>query len=285
MGNVVADDLPPLIDFSESLIVNATDNQGGQNLIHTPNTEKVECEPLIPLSKSQSLTQNPATQQWCEPAKNVQCKMLDTSDQTSITVSVLPKKSEISTIPEERKNQTEEQVGHLITTSHRLRLLDQDVICHLKGIDEESLLDLVYSAFKERVHRTACKGFFQRAQILARCYIHLSICLTCSQDPDLMTGLKDGGLVFQSFVLATQLRRYQVTVYHIQVGSMSIMRGFDKSKTIRILLDKIASVLKSFTKPADIREIYWNRGVDLKSNKHVSITITFSTAQQANEAS
>ena len=284
MGSAVADDPPPLIDFSESQIVSGTENQEQQNLIHTLNTEKVECEPLTPLSKSQSLTQNPATQKWCEPAKNVQRKMLDTSKQTSITVSVLPQKSDISTIPEERKDQTEEQVGHLITVSHRLRLLDRDVISHLKDIDEESLLDLVYSAFKERVHRTACKGFFQRAQMVERRYIHLAICSTCTQDPDLMIGLKDGGLVFQSFVLATHLRRYQVTVYHIQVGSMSIVRGFDKSKTIRILLDKNASVLKSFTKPADIREIYWNRGVDLKSSKHASITITFSTAQQANEA-
>ena len=184
-----------------------------------------------------------------------------------------------------RQEETEEQVGHLVTISHRLRLLHRDVICHLRKIDEESLLDLVGSAFKERVHPTACKRFFQRAQILERRYIHLSICLTCSQDPDLMTGLKDGGLVFQSFVLATQLRRYQVTVYRIQIGTMKIVRGFEKSKTIRTLLDNNASVLKSFTKPADIREIYWNMSVsDLKPVDYASITITFSTAQQANEA-
>lgn len=211
MGNTVADDPPPLTDFSESLIANVTQNQEKQNLIHSPDTERMECA----LSKSQSFTQNPATQQWCEPAKNVQCKILDTSNQTSLTVSALPKQSDISTNLEERDNQTEEQVGHLTTTIHKLKVFDVDVISYLKGVDEETLLDLVHSAFRERVHRTACKGFFQRAQVLQTRHVHLSICSTCSQDPDLMTGLKDGVFVFQSFVLTTQLRRYQVTMCHI----------------------------------------------------------------------
>ena len=182
-------------------------------------------------------------------------------------------------------SQTEEQVGHLTTVSHRFKLLDRDVIHHVKGVDEESLLDLVYSAFRERVHRTACKGFFQRAQVLDRRYIGLSICLTCSQDPDLMTGLKNGSSVFESFVLTTQLRRYQVTLYHIQIGTMSIVRGVDKSKTIKILLEKNASVLKSFQKPVDIRAIYWTQSIgDLRPLDYAAITVTFSTAQQANEA-
>ena len=285
LGNTVADDPPPVLDFSEPLIVNATEIQEKQNLIYSPNTEKVECELLTPLFKSQSLTQNPATQQWCEPAKNVQCKMLDASNQTSVTVSALPKKSVISTILEERDNQTEEQVGHLTTTIHKLKLFDRDVINYLKGIDEESLLDLVHSALRERVHRTACKGFFQRAQVLQTRHVHLSICSTCSQDPDLMTGLKDGVFVFQSFVLTTQLRRYQVTVCHIQIGTMRIMGGSDKSKTIRTLLDNNAPVLKSLRKPADIRGIHWNTSiVGLSSDDYATITVTFSTAQQANEA-
>ena len=45
--------------------------------------------------------------------------------------------------------------------------------------------------------------------------MNLSICSTGPRDPDLMFGLGDGGSVFQSFVLAAQLRRYQVTVYQI----------------------------------------------------------------------
>ena len=204
---------------------------------------------------------------------------------TSLTVSALPKQSDISTILEERDNQTEEQVGHLTTTIHKLKLFDRDVIDYLKGIDEESLLDLVHSAFRERVHRTACKGFLQRAQVRQRRCVHLSICSTCSQDPDLMTGLKDGNFVFQSFVLTTQLRRYQVTVCHIQIGTMSIMPGSEKSKTIQTLLDNNASVLKSFRKPADIRGIHWNTSIaSLKSDDYATITVTFSTAQQANEA-
>ena len=285
LGNTVADDPPPVLDFSEPLMVNATETQEKQNLIYSPNTEKVECELLTPLFKSQSFTQNPATQQWCEQAKNVQRKMLDTSNQTSLTVSALPKQSDISTILEERDNQTEEQVGHLTTTIHKLKLFDRDVIDYLKDIDEESLLDLVHSAFRERVHRTACKRFFQRAQVRQRRCIHLSICSTCSQDPDLIPGLKDGNFVFQSFVLTTQLRRYQVTVCHIQIGTMSIMPGSEKSKTIQTLLDNNASVLKSFRKPADIRGIHWNTSIaSLKSDDYATITVTFSTAQQANEA-
>ena len=285
IGSGVADDPLPLIDLSESLTVNVTENQEKQNLIHSPDTEKTECEPLTSLSKSQIFTQNPATQKLCEPAKHIQCKMLDTPSQPSTTVSALSKKSNISAILEDRPNQAEKQVGHLNTISHKLRLLDRDVICYLKGVDEESLLDLVRSAFRERVHRTACKWFFQRARVLERRFIHLSICLTCSQDPDLMASLKDGSSVFQSFVLTTQLRGHQVTVHHIQFGTMSILRGFDQSKTIRILLDKNAAVLKSFTKPADIRDIHWNMSfVDLEPLDYATIAITFATAQQANEA-
>ena len=285
MGTAVADDPPPLIDFSESLTVNAAENQTKQILMDSPNTKKLEYEPLLPLPRSQSLTQNPATQKRCESAKNIQFKTLDTSSQTSMTLSALPKIMDDSATSEERNYQTEDQVSHLTTVSHRFRLVDRDVMYHVKGVDEESLLDLVYSALRERVHRTACKGFFQRAQVQERRFIDLSISLTCSQDPDLMTGLKDGNSVFESFVLATQLRRYQVTLYHIQIGTMSIVRGVDKSKTIKMLFDDNVSVLKSFKKPADIRAIHWTRSiVDLKRTDYATITFTFSTAQQANEA-
>ena len=277
----VADDLPPLIDFSEPLTVNAAENQTSQILIHSPNTEKVAWEPLTPLPKSQSLTQNPATQKQCEPAKKFQYKTLE----TSITVNAPPKISDDSTTSKERDYETQAQASHLTTISHRFKLLDRDVIDHVKDVDEESLLDLIYSALRERVHRTACKGFFQRAQVLERCNIDLSICLTCSQDPDLMIGLKDGTLVFESFVLATQLRRYKITLYHIQIGTMKILRGVDKSKTIKMLVDKNVFVLKSLKKPADIRAIHWNRSiVDLRPTDYATITVTFSTAQQANEA-
>ena len=285
IGSAVADDPPPLIDFSESLTANAAENQKNRILMHTPNTENAECEPLKPLSKAQSLTQVPVTQKWFEPAKNFLCKTLDASNRTSITVSALPKISDDSTTSEERNHQTEEQVSHLATVSHRLKLFDRDVIYHVNSVDEESLLDLVHSAFRERVHRTACKGFFQRAQVLERRNIDLLICLACSQDPDLMTGMKDGRLVFESFVLATQLRRFQVNLYHVQIGTMSIVRGVDRSKTIKTLLDSNASVLKSFKKPGDIRDISWTGSiVDLRPTNYASITVTFSTAQQANEA-
>ena len=285
MGSAIADDPPPLIDLSEPLIVSAAEIQKNQILTHSHDAEKVEWEPLTPQSKSRPLTQNPAAQKWCEPTENFQCKTLDTSNQTSITVSALPKISEDSTTSEERNSQTEEQVGHLTTVSHRFKLLDRDVIHYVKGVDEENLLDLVYSALRERVYRTACKGFFQRAQVLERRSIDLSICLTCSQDPDLMTGLKDWRLGFESFVLATQLGRYQVNLYRIQIGTMSITRAVDKSKTVKTLFDNNASVLTSLTKPNDIRAIQWTGSiVDLRSLDYSTITLTFATAQQANEA-
>lgn len=50
MGDAVADDPPPLIDLSESPLGNATETQEKQNLLHSPNTEKVEGKPLAPLS-------------------------------------------------------------------------------------------------------------------------------------------------------------------------------------------------------------------------------------------
>ena len=283
-SHAVAADPPPLIDFSDSLIANTTDNQEKQNLIQFPNTEKVEGELLARLCKSPSLAQNPATQQWCKPAKGFQYKLLDTINQGSFTIP-LPKHSDISTTLEEQKNQTGEQVCHSKITFHKLRLHDQYVICHLEGMDEENLLDLVYSAFKERLHRTACKGFFRRARVLKGHYLNLSICLTCSRDTDLMFGLGDGSSVFQSFVLATQLRRYQVTVYHIQIRTMNIARDSDKSETVRKLFNNNSSILKSFRKPGDIRKIQWSESVfDLQPRDYASITVTFSTAQQANEA-
>ena len=190
MGSVVADGPPPLIEFSDLSIFNAAENQKDQTLIHSPNTEKLEWEPLTPLPKSQSLTQKPATQKRSEPAKNFQCKTLDTSNQISITVSALPKISDDSTT-------SEEQVSHLTTVSHNFHLLDRDVIYYVKRIDDESLLDLVHSALRECVHRTACEGFFQQVRFMETSNIDLLICLTCSQDPDLMTGLTVWG-VFSS---------------------------------------------------------------------------------------
>ena len=55
--------------------------------------------------------------------------------------------------------------------------------------------------------------------------------------------------LFQTFVLATRFRRYQVNLYHIQIGIMSIVRDADESKTIKMLFDNNAYVLKPFDKP------------------------------------
>lgn len=71
----------------------------------------------------------------------------------------------------------------------------------------------------------------------------------------------------------------------IQVQTMSIVQSFEKAKTIQKLLKDNVSVLKSLTGPADVRDIRWNENVTgLKPRDFASITVTFSTAQPANEA-
>ena len=60
---------------------------------------------------------------------------------------------------------------------------------------------------------------------------------------------------------------------------------FEKSTTKKTLVDENTSVLKSLRTPVEIRGICWNKRVTgLKPIERTSITITFSTAQQANEA-
>ena len=82
-----------------------------------------------------------------------------------------------------------------------------------------------------------------------------------------------------------QLQSYKVSMDNIQIGTMNILRGFEKSKTIQMLLNDNDSVLKSFKNPADVRGINWSRNItDLRSFEYMSVTIKFSTAQQANEA-
>lgn len=102
-----------------------------------------------------------------------------------------PLKSQVSEKLDERKHQIEEQVDYLGTKIHKLKLLDWNVISHLRGVQEGHLLSLVHSALQDRVHHTAWKGFFQRAQHVHKRCVNLSICLKCSQEPDLMNGLTD----------------------------------------------------------------------------------------------
>lgn len=174
---------------------------------------------------------------------------------------------------------------HLVTKSHVLKLIDQDVIYYLEDVHPEDLLDFIHSALKNQVHHIACKRFFYEARVQKNGNVSLSICSKCSQDADLMNGMKDWPRAFQSFVLTTQMRSYKVTVENIQIGSMKISRGFEKSKTIQTLVNDNTSVLKSLKTPAEIRGICWNKRVaGLKPIERTSITITFSTAQQANEA-
>ena len=212
-------------------------------------------------------------------AQNTQFKTLDPWTQFSTTIDAAPLKPQFSANLDERKYQIDEQVDHLGTKIHKLKLFDRGVICHLRDIHEKNLLSLIQYALKDHVHHTACNGFFQRAQVVQGRYVDLSICLTCSQDPDLMNGPKDWHLAFQSFVLTTQLRRYKVSVGHIQVETMSIVGGIERSKTIQKLLDDNASVFKSFTSPAAVGDIHWNMSViNLKPRDYASITVAFSTA-------
>lgn len=201
---------------------------------------------------------------------------------TAITVSAKPQISAGLEIP---NVQMEEQHDCLITKPHRLKLIDQDVIYYLKAVQEKDLLNFVHSALKERVPRTACKRLFQQAQGLKDGNVDLSICLKCSQDSELMKGMRDWPRAFESFMLTTQLRIYKVTVEHIQIGTMNLLQGFEKATTIQTLVNDNVSVLKSLKASTDIRGICWNkRIIDLRPIESTSITITFATAQQANEA-
>ena len=174
---------------------------------------------------------------------------------------------------------------HHTIKPHKLKLIDRDVICYLKEVGGDDLLDLVHSALIELLRRTVCKKFFQQAKFLANGNIDVSIYLECSQESDLTHGMKDWPRVFESFVLTTQLQSYKVTVDHIQIRTMKILQGFEKSTTIQTLVRDNTPILRSLTDPADIRGICWNKKiVGLKPIESTSITITFRTAQQANEA-
>lgn len=140
-----------------------------------------------------------------------------------------------------------------------LKLFDRDVICHLTGVHKEHLLSLVQSALRGHVHHTVCKGFFQRAQVLEERYVNLSIFLDRSQDPDLLICLRDWPWVYELFILTTQLQSYKVSIDNIQIGTMSILQGFENSKTMQMLPYDNGSVLKSFKRPADVRGINWSR--------------------------
>lgn len=85
--------------------------------------------------------------------------------------------------------------------------------------------------------------------------VTLSICSECSPDTDLMDGMKDWPRAFESFVLTTQLRSYKVTVKHVQIGTMNILGGFEKSTAIKTLVNDNKSVLKSLKTPANIEGI------------------------------
>lgn len=200
------------------------------------------------------------------------------------TVSAPPTKLQASLPPKETTPHSKEGDDHHVTKSHRLKLIDPDVIYHLKEVRKGDLLDLVHSALIEPLRQTVCKGFFHQAGSVNGKFDVL-ICLKCSQEPDLMQGMKDWPRAFESFVLTTQLQSFKVTVDHIQIGTMKISQSFDKSTTIRTLVEDNTSVLKSLTSPADIRGICWNKKIiGLNPIESTSITITFRTAQQANEA-
>ena len=159
------------------------------------------------------------------------------------------------------------------------------MIRHLRDVDSDDLSDLIHSALKDHVQRILCKKFFGQAKSLKNGNVDVSICSKCSQDSDLKNGMKDWPRAFESFLLTTQLRSYKVTVDHIQIGTMKIIRSPEKSTTVRKLVEDNSFLIKSLKNPADIRGICWNKDINgLKPIESTSITITFATAQQANEA-
>lgn len=242
---------------------------------------------VVPEDPTAMLSQSAADQQSCEPVEKAQYEPPNPSALAITTVSA-PTKLQVSLSPTKQYPQTKEGDDHHATKSHRLTLIDHDVIRHLKGARDvrgSDLLDLVHSALIGRLRRTVCRQFFHQAKFLPNGNIDVSICLRCSQESDSMHGMKDWPRAFESFVLTTQLQSYKVTVDHIQIGSMKILILFEKSRTVQKLVRDNIPVLKSLTNSADIRGVCWNKNIiGLNPNESTSITITFRTAQQANEA-
>lgn len=239
----------------------------------------------VPDDPTTEISQSAASQQKSEPAKNAHHKPTNSSAFNTATVRAPPTNLQASSGPKVQSPQSKEGGDHHVTKSHRLKLIDRDVIDHLEGFRGGDLLDLVHSALIGRLRQNVCKAFFHQAKFLANGNIEVSICLKCSQESDSMHGMKDWPRAFESFMLTTQLDKYKVTVSHIQIGSMKILQGSEKHMTVETLVRDNSAVLKSLTCPADIRGICWNKStVGLNLNESTSITITFRTAQQANEA-
>lgn len=97
--------------------------------------------------------------------------------------------------------------------------------------------------------------------------VTLSICSECSTDTDLMDGMKEWPRAFESFVLTTQLRSYEVTVKHVQIGTMNILGGFEKSTAIKTLVNDNKSVLKSLKTPANIEDFAEQEGYRSQANR------------------
>lgn len=68
--------------------------------------------------------------------------------------------SQVSADLRQQNLETEERDNHLLTKLHILKLIDEDVICHLKGVHKEDLFGFVQSALRERVHHSVGKRFF-----------------------------------------------------------------------------------------------------------------------------
>ncbi len=308
-GSVTARDPPSPSDTSNTLIASVTAKKEteiiGQSILYadfeamrTPDErhksskfEAVSLDDLknfsrgfklptpVPEDIVPFLSPNTDKQQNRELVKDTQLKTFSLSALNTM-------KSQVSADSEEPNPQTEERDDHLDTKFLRLKLIDQDVICHIKDLDRDDLLDLVHSALKERERRTLCKNFLRQAKVLKnRNVVDISICLKCSQDSDLMITTKDWSRDFESFILTTQLRKYKVTGEHVHIGTKNILRGPEKLETIRTLVNDNKYLIKSLKSPADIQGICWNKDVNnLKPFDSTSVTITFATAQLANEA-
>ena len=233
---------------------------------------------LVPEDTVPLLSPNTDKQQNRELVKDTQLK-------TSSPSALDNTKSQVSADSEEPNHQIEERDNHLDTKLYKLKLIDQDVIRHIKDLDSEDLLDLVHSALKERERRIVCQEFLRQAKVLRNGNFDVSICLKCSQDSNLMITTKAWSRDFESLVLTNQLRKFKVTVNHVHIGTKNILRGPKKPETIRTLVNDNKYLIKSLKSTADIQDICWNKNIDnLKPFDATSVTITFATAQLANEA-
>lgn len=187
-GNAVADDPPHLLDGSKALAAITADKTeilGPSEVSYDIETMRtaderrkrsmydrcISLEDLKRFSRKYRLhtpvpkdldslrSKDTARQQSRGLVEDAQLRAPGPSAPTVIA-SMASTISQVSADLRQQNLETEERDNHLLTKLHTLKLIDEDVICHLKGVHKEDLFGFVQFALRERVHHTVGKRFF-----------------------------------------------------------------------------------------------------------------------------